>query len=346
MRNLGIIIILVIILLSCAPFLPSSFAADNITIESYSYDTHWIDGETVTFTVTVKNNESNSVNARILIALTKRGTGAETDIYANFKNNIAAGATYTFTSADNLSWTASTGTYTVTIKSEDGDGLTADTEYGNLPIVVGSSSTKESLSVFPTVLDLGTIPNGRFMYPAPLQISWDFFLYDRLRKSKPWFIRIYTDNSTKFTGIPGAFHSLSPAGLISSDGRYSISLRAWCLNFGPDTEETGWDPNMLGAPPVDDDLFWSGPLLGDGKRLTDKRSWQRVPDYIEMTADNDTWRKLIGEDITDTQSVADNVADGAFTLSNPFSVYLATDATTTAVKGNYTARVIIELYSP
>lgn len=39
----------------------------------------------------------------------------------------------------------------------------------------------------------------------------------------PWIMRVYTDN-TNYTGIAGATKPLSPAGLVSTDGRFSIPL--------------------------------------------------------------------------------------------------------------------------
>ena len=39
----------------------------------------------------------------------------------------------------------------------------------------------------------------------------------------PWIMRVYTDN-TNYTGISGAARTQSPAGLVSTDGRFSIPL--------------------------------------------------------------------------------------------------------------------------
>jgi hypothetical protein len=159
-------------------------------------------------------------------------------------------------------------------------------------------------------------------------------------------MRIYTDNTTRFKGIENTVHMLSPAGLVSSDGKYTIPLKVWCLNYPPDDQEMGWDTKISGPPPVDDDTYWEGPLLDNGKRNEEKAGWVRIPDYSEMTSDSGTWRNLIGQDITNTHYVTDITRTGDFTLSSPFSVYFATETDPTSVKGSYSCNLILEIYAP
>jgi hypothetical protein len=176
-------------------------------------------------------------------------------------------------------------------------------------------------------------------------------------------MRIYTDNSTRYTGIEGAIYKGkrvfstskvrvgssaegSPAGLVSSDGKYTIPLRVWCLNYGPDWDEIGWNPTLLGPPPVNEDYVWKGPELDNGKRDPDRRAWLWVPDYVDMTADPRTWRNLIGRDPYSRNFVSDNNPTGDFTLTSPFDIYLATETSAATVTGSYSGKLILEIYTP
>jgi hypothetical protein len=278
--------------------------------------------------------------------LTNLDTGAEQYPAASLVEAVfSTGETVTFTTQG---WGAlpPAGKYSVTLIIYDGADAEQARIYGAHPIRIGARSTMETLKTFPTMMDFGVLPYGRHMHPVPLEIHWDFFVYNVLREQKPWYLRIYTDNATRYKGIKESVYKGSPAGLVSSDGRYAIPLRTWCLNFPPEDQEMGWDVAMSGPPPVDDDTYWRGPLLEDGERYENKAGWIRIPDYNEMTADRTTWRNLIGQDFYDTQYKTDVNPTGDFTLLSPFSVYFATETNTTSVKGNYSCRLVVEIYSP
>ncbi len=313
----------------------------GIEIISYSYQQAYTTGQTVSCTATVRNTESVAKDPYLLFAVTK--SGATTENYGSAVN-IAAGATGTLTATWDTTGVSS-GKYSVTIRVyEDSIGGLQDTEYGAWPVRVGSNT--ETLSVFPTIIDFGVLPYGRHMHPVPIEITWDYFIYNRLRHQRPWYMRIYTDNSSRYKAIPQSIYSTSPAGLVSSDGRYAIPLKVWCLNYPPDDQEMGWDSGMSGPPPVDDDTYWRGPMLDEGRRYDDKIAWERIPDLSEMNSDRHTWRTLIGESIYDGQYATDVNAPGDFTLASPFSAYLALETNPTSVKGNYSCKLIIEIYSP
>lgn len=320
-----------------------SFAARNVRIIDYNYDTHFSIGETVTFSITLKNNEAFITNPYGLFVVTKQGatTGIENYTAATV---LGAGATAVLTKT----WAAVEGLYSVTIKAYEesvpGDIVT-QTIYAPLAIHVGS--TTDSVAAFPRVIDLGTLQYGRYMHPMPFEVNWSFYSRStQVRKDHPWYMRLYTDNHRRYEGISGAIYSAtSPAGLVSSDGKYTIPLKIWCLNYGPGVED-GWDTSLLGPPPIKEDSYWKGPLLDTGKRDDSRANWSRIPDYIDMTADPGTWRKLIGQDPYNTQYVSDSNLTGDFTLSSPFQVFIAYETSPTAVVGKYSTDLILEIYSP
>lgn len=330
-----------------------SLAAMNITIYDYNYNTHFTPGETVTFTITLKNNEAVTRSAYALFALTKQGSDTSIEKYTT-SVSILSGATGT----RSVNWTAVAGLYTVTIKSYDQNDAVTQTVYAPNPVHVGTAG--DSVAAFPRVMDFGALQYGRYMHPVPIEISWSFFDYStQIRKDQPWYMRIYTDNHKRYKGVDGALYSGriatqeggsasaagSPAGLVSENGNYTIPLKVWCLNFGPDVEE-GWDPNLLGPPPVNDDYFWIGPNLDTGKRDPSRVAWEWIPDYVDMSADNGTWRKLIGQDPYDTHYVSDSNPTGDFTLTSPFQIFIAYETSPTAVMGKYSTDLIVEIYSP
>jgi len=102
----------------------------------------------------------------------------------------------------------------------------------------------------------------------------------------------------------------------------------------------------MGPPPVNDDTMWIGPLLNTGEYDEDRAAWLRIPDWIEMTSNSDSWRDLISQDPFDAGTVSDSNQTGDATLKSPFEVYLATQAGPSAVYGKYHSRLIIELFTP
>ena len=365
MKKILFILITMIIISFINPKI--ALAAKNLKIIDYGYSTHFMPGETVNFSTVIQNNEPDDQWGEVDIVLTNQATGTEVDPYSIASDTFAAGTTGTLSNFQQQTpvpahnWSATEGTFTVTFILYDGNADESHRVYGSEPIRVGRA--EDYVSAFPNIVDFGVLPYGRYMLPHPIRIHWNFYLRNRLRKDHPWYMRIYTDNSTKYKGIEGAIYQNrrvyitskiwvrtnvegSPSGLVSSDGKYTIPLRVWCLNYGPDWEETGWNPNMLGPPPVNDDYVWKGPLLDDGKRDNDRRAWLWIPDYADMTSDRRTWRSLIGRDPYNVNFVGDNNPTGDFTLDNPFDIYFATEASPATVMGKYSGTLIIEIYTP
>lgn len=324
-------------------FLPTLLYAQDIRIVDVAYEQHGTTVERLAFRVTVRNLESTAQFAEVDVTLTNVDTEAETTLIPVMTGTVAAGGVLTLVS----NYTMAAGTYTVTFPLFDGNGVRHDRVSGKFPLHIGSNA--DTLHVFPETVHLGTIPQGRFMYPVPLEIRWNFYRFNRLRLDQPFAIRVYTDNAAHYRGAPGAVRQGSPAGLVSDDGRFTVPMKIWTANFGPDVQETGWDPDTMGPPPVDDDTFWRGPLVTDpihGAREVGAVAWLRIPDLSEMSADPGSWRRLIGQDPYDSRFVADTNITGDFTLPNPITAYLATEAGATAVEGQYSATLVVELWSP
>jgi len=336
----------------CLIFISNKAFALSIEIADYSYKHNFTAGDTVTFAATAKNNGPTIANPPgpeyfyLDVVLTNQATGVEIERTSGGVTNLATGGRISLTAT----WPSTAGTFTIAIRivgSDDGINESVVTNvFGAYPVRIGSGPATEKLQVSPTTLDFGVLPYGRHMFPIPLEIKWDFFLYNVLGEQRPWYMRIYTDNKTRYKGIQESVYTQSPAGFISSDGKFSMPLRVWCLNYPPEDQEMGWDSALSGPPPVNDDTYWKGPILDTGERFENKAAWLRIPDYSEMTADRGTWRNLIGQDITDTQYATDVNRTGDFTLKSPFSVYFATETSPTSVKGNYSGTLIVEIYSP
>ena len=336
--------------------LPSpALAADNLRIVDVEYQEHFNPGEPALFNVTLRNNELVARFAEVDIAIVDQATGFELTLVPVLTGTLAVDSPQTlsqtyFTNAGPAAARAGAftqippGSYTVVFTLFDGNGDRCDQLRGKFPLQVGSET--ESLRVFPEAVNLGTLPPGRYMHPVPLEIRYSFFQFNRLRQNQPFAIRIYTDNSARYEGIPHAVGKVSPGGLVSMDGRYVIPLKCWSLNFGPDMQETGWDSGLAGPPPVDEDDIWIGPPLLEGGRNYGSAAWVRIPDLVDMTADPHTWRRFVGQDPYDSQYVSDSNPTGDFTLRSPFSVYLATETGPTAVEGTYAANLVVELWSP
>lgn len=337
-----------------------SFAA-GLQILDYHYDTHFSPGEKVTFSATIKNNGATQ-NAYLYVVLTNSSTGVSTDPAAvTSASSITAGTTKTYATRSDVVggyWVAVPGIYNVSISIYGPGDVLNNRVYGSQPVHVGT--TTDSVAAFPRVLDFGAIQYGRYMHPVPVEISWDFFSYSsQIRKDHPWYLRIYTDNHKRYKGVDSAIYSGriasqegggasalgSPAGLVSEDGKFTLPLKTWCLNYGPDVEE-GWDATLLGPPPVQEDYYWKGPLLDTGKRDASRMAWEWIPDYLDMSTDSGTWRNLIGQDPYNTHYVSDSNPTGDFTLTSPFQIFLAYEASPTTVAGKYTTDLILEIYSP
>lgn len=319
---------------------PAPAWALTLRILDASYDQHVVDGGLWTVRVRVQNLEPNTQAMELVVILTNQVTGEATTPIDVGGPSIVSGGIHTFVQSTGVS----AGRYTVAFRILDGSAVRSDQITGRYPLHVGTNT--DLLHVFPDALSLGTIPPGRFMHPIPLEIRWDFYRFNRMATDQPFAIRVYTDNAARYRGLPGALHPTSPAGLVSDDGRFSIPLKIWTVNFGPDFDETGWKASAMGPPPVDDDTFWKGPLLTNGEREVGAVAWLRVPDYSEMTSDPSSWRRLIGQDPADQRFVNDTNVTGDYTLASPVTVYLATEGGATTVQGRYSATLVVELWSP
>jgi hypothetical protein len=297
----------------------------------------------------------------INVILVNHATGAVVSRYPTVTSFTAEAQKTIAVSTNQNNWTAEEGLYTVSFRLYDSRDNEQNRVYGPAPINVGRA--EEFVSAFPNTIDLGVIPYGRYMYPNPIKIHWSFYLKNRIRKDYPWYMRIYTDNSSRYKGIEDSvYHSRrtiitskvavgsggegGPGGLVSSDGKYTLPLRVWCLNYGPDWDEIGWNPNLLGPPPVNDDYVWKGPQMDSGRRNTDGPVWLWIPDYVDMGGDDRSWRKLIGQDPYGSEFSTNNNPTGDFTLDSPFDIYLATETSAATVIGKYTGKLIIEIYTP
>jgi hypothetical protein len=142
----------------------------------------------------------------------------------------------------------------------------------------------------------------------------------------PWIMRIYTDN-TNYTGIATAARPQSPAGLISTDGRFSLPLKINIPNFGVEQYKTVPDINQPGYKP-----YTPAKLNGSITNYTD---------CVIMAIDprNEMW--VAGEDgvLFDND---DNTL-GDITMETPFDIKFRTECDERAVAANYTANLYIEI---
>lgn len=331
------------LLFSILWFASPAYAAKNLRIVSVTYDQHFHPQDPVTFSVQVKNNEASTESAEIDVTLTNTSTRAETTLTPVMTANIGTGQTQTLTAT----YSIPAGTYTVSFPLFDGDGARSDRLGGKFPIHVGNET--ESIRVFPEVLHLGTLPPGRTLHPTPVEVSWSFFRFNRLQLDQPFVVRIYTDNAARYVGIPGTLRRGSPGGLVSLDGRYTIPMKFWSLNAGPDLQETGWDSALAGPPPVDDDNAWLGPPLLEGSRHFGGASWVRVKDRAELAASPFGWSRgegIMGQDPHDNRYANEKNVTGDITLTSPFTFYLATETSAATVEGSYSATLVVELWTP
>ena len=224
--------------------------------------------------------------------------------------------------------------------------------YGTFPITIGNPT--QAVSAHPSQVNFGKLHLGRFMYPIPIKVRYKIFIPNKLGDIQPWCLRLYTDNANKFKGLKGSVRQLPSGGLVHSSGKYTIPLKFWNLNWGPETHNSGWDGAVQGPPPIEKDIFWKGVLLDESTpdhpvHDHDRKPWLRIPDYSEMTADPHSWRRAVGQFPYDGQFLNPTNPGGDFTLSlqpNPFDLYFAIEVDPTSVRGKYSGRVVLELFSP
>ena len=320
-----------------------AFAAKKLRILSIHYQQHFHPTDPVFFSVKVKNDETTSEFAEIDVTLSNTSTRKETTLVPVMTATIPAGQTAFLTGT----YSVAEGLYSVSFPLFDGDGARTDKLNGTTPVHVGTET--ESIRVFPEAIHLGTLPPGRTLHPTPIEVSWSFFRFNQLRLDQPFVIRVYTDNAARYHGIPGSLRRGSPGGLVSMDGRYTIPIKFWSLNAGPDIQETGWDSAIAGPPPVEDDDAWLGPPLLEGSRHFGGASWVRVKDRVELAASPFGWSRgegIMGQDPHDTRYVSEKNVTGDITLKSPFTFYLATETGATSVEGAYSATLVVELWTP
>jgi len=343
--------------------------ASKIAVSNVYSNIHYIlPGTRINFEALVTNNDDDGqVGHSIYVAfvLTNSETSQETEVYTNAAT-VAYGSSQTFTA----SWTALKGVYTLTAIAFAEDRRTGQANSTSAVRVIDPRDF-----VDPTFLNMGRLPYGRYMFAMPVKIYWAHEMPNEdVDNLESWTMRVYTDNFTKWAGTPDAIHKMATfaktnylragkkdvntkerfyreitgvgLGLISSDGKYNIPIRIWCANFGPDWDETGWNPTLLGPPSIHDDYAWKGPLLDDGTRDIDRAVWLTVPDIGTMTEDRHTWRRLIGVNPYDNEFKSDTNQTGDYTLENPFKIYIACETDATSVKGSYSTTLIIEIYIP
>ena len=319
---------------------PSALALPKIISRDFPQNVN--PGEPITVNVAVENTENTSQFVEVDVTIVNTETGQESTLIPVLTATLTPRETRTLSGS--YASPLQQGNYTVVFPLYDGNGVKIDSVRGRFPLRVGTET--ESIRVFPEAIHLGTLPPGRHMFPTPIEVRWSFFQFNRISKDQPFTIRIYTDNAARYEGIPHAIGKVSPAGLVSLNGRYVIPLKCWSLNFGPDVQATGWDAKLAGPPPVDEDDSWIGPPLLEGARNYGSASWVRIPDLVDMTPDPTTWRRLIGRDQYDTRLVTDTSPTGDATLESPFTFYLATEAGPTAVEGSYASNLVVELWNP
>ena len=327
----------------------SAFAAKNLQIVSVQYDQHAHPNEAISFSIVVRNKEATAESAEVDITISNVDTEAETTLtpVLTTSTNIPAGQTAALRGSYVIGNLAGSGTFTVSFPLFDGNGLRSDRLQGKYPIHIGTET--ESIRVFPEAINLGTLPPGRTMYPTPIEVSWSYFRFNRLRLDQPFVVRIYTDNAARYHGVPGAVRRGSPGGLVSLNGKYAVPLKVWCLNFGPDLQEVGWDSALAGPPPVDDDNSWLGPPLIEGSRHYGGASWVRIKDRVELGVSPFGWSRgegLIGQDPHDNRYANEKNPTGDITLKSPFTLYVATETGPNAVRGSYSGTLIVEIWSP
>ena len=288
----------------------------------------------------VANNDAIPQFAEVDITVANLETEQEITLTPVLTATIPARTVVTLTGT----YLIPSGLYTVSFPLFDGAGVRRDRVAGKYPLHIGVET--ESLRVFPEAIHLGVLPPGRYMHPTPIEVRWEFYRFNQLRQDQPHTVRVYTDNGSRYHGIPGALRRLSPAGLVHMSGRYTVPMKVWNLNYGPDIQEGGWDGQLAGPPPVDNDDFWIGPTLLEGVRNLGSANWVRLMDRVDMTATPITWRRFTGQDPYDDRFVSDLNPTGDYTLRSPFTFYLATEAGPTSVEGTYATTLIVELWSP
>jgi hypothetical protein len=144
----------------------------------------------------------------------------------------------------------------------------------------------------------------------------------------PWIMRIYTDN-TSYTGIATAARPASPAGLVSTDGRFVVPIMVNAPNMGKSGYKTVSDINQPDYKTYISDKVTQDPFI--------------YTDCIIMAIDprNELW--VAGEN--GTLFDKDDNTLGDTTMPTPFELKFKANFDERSVKANYTANLYIELVS-
>ncbi|MDX9703531.1 MAG: hypothetical protein RBU23_10870 [Candidatus Auribacterota bacterium] len=321
--------------------------------KSHFYPKTALPGQTVRFTARIFNNGINNAQFYASVVLTAQATRS----FELYEPGFPA-PTYELLPGANGSFTFTVrvpdeeGVYSVSIILYNFADVRILTIYGSFPLTIGNPT--QGISAHPSNINFGKLHEGRFMYPIPIKVRYKIFIPNKLGDIQPWALRLYTDNANKFKGIKGAVRQLPPGGLLHSSGKYTIPLKFWNLNWGPEVHSSGWDGAIQGPPPVEKDIFWKGVLLDESTPDNpvhdhDRKPWLRIPDYAEMSVDPHSWRRAVGQYPYDGQFVNPTNPGGDYTLSlqpEPFELYFAIEINSTSVRGKYSGRVVLELFSP
>jgi len=332
--------------------IPVSETYSDIIADSYYYRKTALPGTLHRFTLRVRNTGNATVFVYGGIFLTRQGVQtfeiyqAGAPVYQIRRNQRT-------TVNIDITLPSLEGSYSVQMALfHTFDDSRAATFFGSYPLKIGRP--KQGINAHPSRLTFGTLHKGRFMYPIPIKVRYDIFAPNSLGDEHPWALRIYTDNANTFTGIKGTVRKLSMTGLVHSSGKYTIPIKFWTLNWGPDAHSSGWDGLLQGPPPVEEDDFWRGPLLDESSpdkevRDFDRQPWLSIPDLSDIPTDRGSWRSLVGVFPYSGQYLNFTNLTGDFTLSvppEPFDMYLACEIGESSVHGKYRGRVILELFSP
>ena len=143
----------------------------------------------------------------------------------------------------------------------------------------------------------------------------------------PWIMRIYTDN-TGYNGIAGAAKPQNPAGLISTDGRFTIPLLVNSPTFEISQYKIVPDINQSGYK-----VYKPGKLRQ--KTITE------YTDCVIMAIDprNEIWVAGKNGILFD----GDDNALGDITVPTPIELKFKSEFDEKAVKANYMANLYIEI---
>lgn len=345
MRKIYLVILLFFLI-------PVSELFAEIVADSHYYIKTALPGTRHRFTLRVRNTGNTSVFVYGGIFLTRQGSQTF-EIYPTPAPVITIRRNQRLRINIDVTLPSLEGSYSVAMALFNSfDDSRVATFFGSYPLRIGRP--KQAINVQPSRLTFGTLHRGRFMYPIPLKVRYDIFNPNRLGDEQPWALRIYTDNANRFSGLKGSVRKLSMTGMVHSSGKYTIPIKFWTLNWGPDAHSSGWDGVLQGPPPIEEDDFWRGPLLDESTpykevRDYDRQPWLSIPDISDQPTDRSSWRNLVGVFLYSGQFLNPTNLSGDFTLSvppEPFDMYLACEISESSVHGKYSGRIILELFSP